>query len=59
MNDTKRLLDSINTDLLELMDRLEEVAEDDQQVCTELNEIIDLLADASEKLDELCETDEE
>ena len=59
MNDTKKLLDSINTDLLELMDRLEEVAEDDQQVCTELNEIIDLLADASEKLDELCETGEE
>ena len=59
MNDTKRLLDSINTDLLELMDRLEEVAEDDQQVCTELNEIIDLLADASEMLDELCETGEE
>ncbi len=57
MNDTAKQLDSINTDLLELMDRLEEVAEDDEQVSDKVNAVIDLLARASEALDELCEAD--
>ena len=57
MNDTAKQLDSINTDLLELMDRLEEVAEDDEQVSDKVNAVIDLLARASEALGELCEAD--
>ena len=51
MNDKR--LTMIYEDLLELIDQLEEAGEDNPELTDKINEIIDILTDASDKLEEL------
>ena len=55
MSDTRRELSLIGDDLLELIDRLEECAEDDESLSKPVNELIDKLTAVSEALEELAE----
>ncbi len=55
MYDARKELTSIGDDLLELIDRLEECAEDDENLAKPVNELIDKLASVSEALEELAE----
>ncbi len=46
-------IDRINEELLELADEIEELAEDEPALSKELNQVLELLVSASEKLEEL------
>ena len=53
---TDKRLGQINEELLELIDALEEVGEDVPELSKQINLVIDLMSQASEKLDELEES---
>ena len=56
MRNLRDSLSDISEDLLTLIDRLEECAEDDQALAPKINILIDKLASISEELDEIRES---
>ncbi len=51
--DSKLKLGSISEDIMDAIDRLEELSEDDEALSASLNAIIDILTDACDRIDEL------
>ena len=50
---SKKDIERINEELLELADEIEELAEDEPTLSKELNKVLELLVSASEKLEDL------
>ena len=46
-------LDEINGDLMDIIDRLEEISEDEESLSKRINQVIDVLSNACDMLEEL------
>ena len=51
--ETRRRLDEISEDLMELIDRLEELSQDEETLAQHINPIVDSLSRACDALEEM------
>ena len=51
--EAKYRIDEVSGDILDVIDRLEELSEDEEALSKRINEIIDVLSHACDMLDEL------